>query len=113
MSTTITLNDGSHLPVLAFGTGTNLYGKDAEQQVKQAIEAGFIHIDCAAMYKNEESVGAAIKGIPREKLYITTKVGGPDARVSLEASLKKVSPISLHFIDAQKELTLKPLSSSE
>lgn len=43
----ITLNDGTVLPSLAFGTGTAIYGKDATAQVVQAIKAGFVHIDCA------------------------------------------------------------------
>lgn len=43
----ITLNDGHKVPSLAFGTGTALYGKDAESAVVQAIEAGFIHLDAA------------------------------------------------------------------
>ncbi|CDZ97364.1 Aldo/keto reductase family proteins [Phaffia rhodozyma] len=92
----ITLNDGAKLPVLAFGTGTNLFNKDAEIQVKQAIDAGFVHIDCASFYGNEESVGQAIKGIPREKLFITTKVGNKDPRASLEDSLKA---LGLDYVD--------------
>lgn len=45
---TITLNDGRALPTLAFGTGTALYGKDASDAVVQALDNGFVHIDCAA-----------------------------------------------------------------
>ncbi|KAL7416108.1 NADP-dependent oxidoreductase domain-containing protein [Mrakia frigida] len=72
--------------ILAFGTGTAIYGKDATSQVVQAIKSGFVHIDAAESYANEETVGKAIieSGVPREKLFITSKSNSNDVRNSLQ-----------------------------
>ncbi|PEF14822.1 2,5-diketo-D-gluconic acid reductase, partial [Bacillus cereus] len=70
--------------------------------VKAALEAGYRHIDTAAVYKNEESVGQAIadSGIPREELFVTTKLWGvgttEDAAKALDESLKK---LGLDYVD--------------
>ena len=71
-----TLNNGVKIPVLGFGTWKAQDGEEAYQAVLAALKAGYRHIDTAAIYKNEESVGRAIKdsGIPREELFITTKL---------------------------------------
>ncbi len=65
--------------------------------VRQAIEAGYRHIDTAAIYRNEEGVGRAVKaaGVPREDLFITTKLwnsdqGYEEAFAALETSLAKL-----------------------
>ena len=98
----VKLNDGTTIPILAFGSGTALYGKDATKQVVQAIQAGFRHIDAAQMYRNEESVGEAIvsAGVPRSELYITTKLGklpaGKTVRDTLVESLRK---LKLDYVD--------------
>ncbi|THH33950.1 hypothetical protein EUX98_g208 [Antrodiella citrinella] len=97
MSTlTIPLNDGSKIPWLGFGTGTALYSKDATKSVLAAISAGFVHLDGAQMYANEESLGDAIVqcGLPRSSLWVTTKLNtvpaGKDVRWTLEESLRKL-----------------------
>jgi len=97
MSTlTIPLNDGNHVPWLAFGTGTALYSKDATKSVLAAISTGFVHLDGAQMYANEESLGDALvqSGVPRSSLWVTTKLGGvpagKDVRYTLEESLRKL-----------------------
>ena len=93
---TIKLNDGREIPWLAFGTGTALYTKDAENAVTAAIRKGFIHLDGAQMYQNEDSLGRAIvaAGVPREKLFVTTKLAqlreGQTVRDSLSESLKRL-----------------------
>jgi diketogulonate reductase-like aldo/keto reductase len=93
---TITLNNGIRVPWLAFGTGTALYGKDAADSVRIAIENGITHLDGAQMYNNEDTLGAGIKasGKPRSELYIVTKLNvlspGETVKESLEASLKKL-----------------------
>lgn len=71
-----TLNNGVKIPVLGFGTWKAQDGEEAYQSVLAALKAGYRHIDTAAIYKNEESVGRAIKdsGIPREELFVTTKL---------------------------------------
>ena len=70
------LANGVKLPCIGFGTWQAADGKEAEEACLAALEAGYRHIDTAAIYKNEDSVGAAIKksGIPREELFITTKL---------------------------------------
>ena len=97
------LNDGHHIPVLGFGTWKAKDGEEAYQAVKAALEAGYRHIDTAAIYQNEESVGKAIKdsGIPREELFVTTKLWNnrhtyEDAVNGLEESLIK---LGLDYID--------------
>lgn len=94
---TVTLNTGTKVPWFAFGTGTALYSKDAEQAVRTAIDNGVTHLDGAQLYANEDSLGAGIKasGKPRSELYIVTKLNyslpaGQTVRQSLEESLKKL-----------------------
>lgn len=102
MSKTFTLNTGSTIPWLGFGTGTALYGKDAANLVKQAIDNGIIHLDGAQMYRNEETLGAGIKasGKPRSELFITTKLHvlapGVTVKESLQESLTK---LGLDYVD--------------
>lgn len=107
-SATITLNDSTAAPWIAFGTGTALYNKDASDSVKQAIDGGFTHLDGAQIYDNEESLGAGIhaSGKPRLELYITTKLtqlkDGETVKETLQASLKKlgVDYVDLFLIHA-------------
>lgn len=70
---TIKLNDGADVPIYAFGTASKLYRKDARAAVTMAItEAGIRHIDTAAEYRNEGSVGKAI-GLDKAHIFVTTK----------------------------------------
>ncbi|THH13681.1 hypothetical protein EW146_g6575 [Bondarzewia mesenterica] len=93
----IVLNDGNEIPAIGFGTGSALFGKDATQYVNQALEAGFSHIDTAAIYGNEESVGTAIResGLERSDMFITTKYDGGDIQKGL--GLKSVDLYIIHF----------------
>lgn len=92
----LTLNHETRTPWIAFGTGTALYGKDAQQAVTVAIRNGFTHLDGAQQYNNEDSLGAGIaaSGKPRSELYITTKLGqlkpGDTPKSALEESLRKL-----------------------
>ena len=72
---TLELNDGHRIPQLGFGV-FKVPADEAQSAVASALEAGYRHIDTAAIYGNEEGVGAAIaaSGIPRDELYITTKL---------------------------------------
>ncbi|MEV4736856.1 MULTISPECIES: aldo/keto reductase [unclassified Microbacterium] len=72
---TIALNSGHSIPQLGFGVFL-VPADEAEKAVSEALEVGYRHIDTAAIYKNEEGVGAAIakSGIPRDELFITTKL---------------------------------------
>ncbi|KAK6908957.1 hypothetical protein I203_102964 [Kwoniella mangroviensis CBS 8507] len=77
---TITLNDGVEIPVLAFGTGTAQAWTDTSPIVTLALQKGYRHFDCAWHYKNGVYTGKALKesGIPREKIFITCKIGSFD-----------------------------------
>lgn len=73
---TVTLNNGIEIPILGFGTYQITDPKEAEQAVIAAIKAGYRHIDTAQSYLNEAAVGRGIvaAGVPREELFITTKI---------------------------------------
>ncbi|RXW19771.1 hypothetical protein EST38_g6096 [Candolleomyces aberdarensis] len=94
----IQLNDGRKIPSIAFGSGSANKGKDIHTYIEQAIEAGFFHIDTAQQYRNEESVGRAIResGLEPSTLYITSKYSLKFAlphetpRTALEDSLRKI-----------------------
>lgn len=86
----VKLNDGVEVPIIGYGLGTANYGKDAKDGIVLAYKNGYSHWDGAEMYKNEGSEAAALKeiGVPRESIFITSKVGSADPRASLENSLK-------------------------
>ena len=91
---TLTLPTGAPIPVLGFGT-YKVAPEDTYDAVSRALEVGYRHIDTAQMYGNEAEVGAALKasGIPREDLFVTTKVDNsnhePDrAAASIRRSLE-------------------------
>jgi 2,5-diketo-D-gluconate reductase A len=93
----VTLNNGVKMPILGFGVFKMDDLEVCEQSVCDAIAEGYRSIDTAAAYLNEEAVGKALKrcGIPREDLFITTKVwiqdaGYKTARIAFEQSLKKL-----------------------
>ena len=77
---TVTLNNGVEMPALGFGT-YQMRGEECERSVIEAIETGYRLIDSAAAYRNEEAVGSAVRksGVPREELFVTTKLWVSDA----------------------------------
>ncbi|MFG2777979.1 aldo/keto reductase [Streptomyces prunicolor] len=77
---TVTLNNGVEMPILGFGV-YQIPPEQTEQAVSDALAAGYRLLDTAAAYGNEEAVGRAIKnsGIPREDLFVTTKLWVQDA----------------------------------
>ncbi|KAJ7271975.1 NADP-dependent oxidoreductase domain-containing protein [Mycena haematopus] len=99
---TIKLNDNSEVPVIAFGTGTALFGKDCSSAIRLAIDCGVTHLDGAQAYNNEAFLGDGIKaaGKPRSELYVVTKlkpgVTAAQVKSSLVDSLKK---LGLDFVD--------------
>ncbi|MEU3844995.1 aldo/keto reductase [Streptomyces sp. NPDC028635] len=93
---TVTLNNGVEMPILGFGVYQIPPGQ-TEQAVSDALAAGYRSLDTAAAYGNEEAVGRAIRssGIPREELFVTTKLwvsdaGEERARRAFETSLRKL-----------------------
>ena len=103
----VTLNNGIKMPMEGFGVFQVPDPSQCEQAVIDAIECGYRLIDTAAAYMNEEAVGAAIakSGVPREELFITTKLWVQDAsyegaKQAVKASLKKLGTdyIDLYLI---------------
>lgn len=98
-----TLSNGVKIPVIGFGVYRAENGGECENAVKWALEAGYRHIDTASRYKNEEGVGIGIKesGIPREEIFITTKVGNPSvrARETLQNFNESLEKLQTDYID--------------
>ncbi|MFE1597285.1 aldo/keto reductase [Methylobacterium sp. ID0610] len=99
---TLTLNDGKRIPQLGFGVW-KLADEDAPETVGLALEVGYRSIDTAAAYGNEAGVGRAIaaSGIPREELFVATKLwndahGTDEALRAFDASLKR---LGLDYVD--------------
>ena len=98
----VTLNNGIKMPKLGYGvyqTAPN----DTERAVSDALEIGYRLIDTAAAYDNEQGVGAAIRqsGIPREDLFVTTKLWVQDHSYdntlrAFDTSMKK---LGLDYLD--------------
>lgn len=76
----ITLNNGVTMPILGFGV-YQIPPEQTEEAVAEALAAGYRLLDTAAAYGNEEAVGRAIRssGVPREELFVTTKLWVQDA----------------------------------
>lgn len=99
----VTLNNGVKMPKVGFGVFQVPDPAQCEQSVLDAITSGYRLIDTAAAYFNEDAVGAAIKkcGVPRDELFITTKLWVQDAsyegaKAALQTSLDK---LGLDYID--------------
>ncbi len=99
----VTLNNGVNMPIIGFGVYQIPDAQECENAVYEALMAGYRLIDTAAGYLNEEAVGQAIKGsgIPREELFITTKLwvqdaGYESAKLAFAKSLKK---LKLDYLD--------------
>jgi 2,5-diketo-D-gluconate reductase A len=95
MMQTVKLNNGVEMPILGFGVFQVTDAAVCERSVYEAIQAGYRLIDTAASYLNEEAVGRAIKssGVPREELFVTTKLWIQDAGYE---RTKKAFEKSLH-----------------
>ncbi|KGP85126.1 MULTISPECIES: aldo/keto reductase [unclassified Paenibacillus] len=100
---TVTLNNGVKMPIIGFGVYQVPDAEECENSVYEALMAGYRLIDTASGYLNEEAVGRAIKrsGIPREELFITTKLWVQDAdyeraKLAFSKSLKK---LQLDYLD--------------
>ena len=99
----VTLSDGNKIPAVGFGVFLIPNDGATYEAVTQALKAGYCHIDTAAAYFNEAEVGKAVKdsGIPREEIFITSKLwlqdyGYEAAKKGLETSLEK---LGLDYVD--------------
>lgn len=99
----IKLNNGVEMPILGFGVFQIPDMKECEEAVVNAVKSGYRLIDTAASYANEEAVGNAIKksGVPREELFITTKLWVQDAGYenTLKAFEKSLNKLQLDYLD--------------
>lgn len=99
----VKLNNGVEMPVLGFGVFQVTDLAECEQAVKDALEVGYRLLDTAAMYKNEEAVGRAIKasGVPRSELFVTTKLWVDEAgyEQTLEAFDRSLQRLGLETLD--------------
>ena len=101
--TSITLNDGNKIPAVGFGVFLIPADGPTYDAVLTALKAGYRHIDTAAAYFNEADVGRAVRdsGIPREEIFITSKLwlqdyGYEAAKKGLETSLEK---LGMDYVD--------------
>ena len=113
---TYTLNNGVKIPIIGFGTWQTPDGDVAKYAVEAALNSGYRHIDTAAAYGNEESVGEGIKnsGINRHDLFITTKLWNADhsykeAKAAIDKSLQNLGTdyLDLYLIHWPNPLALR------
>jgi 2,5-diketo-D-gluconate reductase A len=98
----ITLNDGNSIPAVGFGV-FQIQPEDAERAVGVALQAGYRHIDTAAAYQNEREAGRAVadSGIPRDQLYVVTKLWNADQGYdsTLKAFDASLDRLGLDYLD--------------
>jgi aryl-alcohol dehydrogenase-like predicted oxidoreductase len=102
------LNTGAKIPAIGLGTWQSKPG-EVREAVKAALQAGYRHIDTALAYGNEKEVGEGIKdsGVPREQIWITTKLDNPwHKRVEegIESSLKS---LGVDYVDLYLMVSLQ------
>lgn len=109
---TVTLNNGVAMPVLGLGVYQIDDASLCEQIVRDALRAGYRLIDTAAAYGNEEAVGRAVKrsGVPREDIFITTKVwvqdfGYEKTKRAVAASLEKLDMAYVDLVLLHQQLS--------
>jgi diketogulonate reductase-like aldo/keto reductase len=102
-TTTIALNSGASIPQVGLGVWQAAAGAATQRAVKEALAAGYRHVDTARIYGNEADVGTAIRdsGLARDEVFVTTKLWNEDqghdrARRAFDASLKR---LGLDYVD--------------
>lgn len=95
------LVDGNEIPLLGFGVWQVRDGRECEDAVRWALEAGYRHIDTAQAYGNEESVGRALRdsGVPREDVFITTKKFYPRHKDPEAEAQRSLQRLGVDFVD--------------
>ncbi len=98
----LTLNDGSSIPQIGLGT-YQAPDDEAAAMVETALAIGYRHIDTASIYRNEAGVGAGLRasGLPREQVYVTTKVWNSDQGfdATLAACTASLDRLGLDHVD--------------
>jgi diketogulonate reductase-like aldo/keto reductase len=97
------LNNGVEMPWLGFGVFKMSEGQEVEQAIKCALETGYRSIDTAAAYRNENGVGKAIResGIPRDQIFLTTKLWNRDQRAkrTMPAFEESLERLGTEYVD--------------
>lgn len=97
------IGDNVGIPFVGFGTYELEPGNATRRSVATALEAGYRHIDTAPVYGNEKDVGAAIResGIPREKLFVTTKLWNTDhgSEKTKDALTRSLDDLGTGYVD--------------
>ncbi|MEB3751316.1 MULTISPECIES: aldo/keto reductase [Geobacillus] len=97
------LHNGVRMPWVGLGVYKVKEGEEVKRAVRTALEMGYRHIDTAAFYENEEGVGQAIResGIPREQVFVTTKVWNTDQgyETTLKAFDKSLKKLGFDYVD--------------
>ncbi|QGH35782.1 aldo/keto reductase [Gracilibacillus salitolerans] len=103
LTTTLKLNNGTEIPAVGLGVYKAEPGDEVYHAVRSALELGYRHIDTASLYANEEGVGQAIvdSGIPREEIFVTTKVwndeqGYEETKAAFKRSLER---LQMDYVD--------------
>ena len=103
IESTLTLNNDVEMPRLGIGTWQIRDGRPVRRTLEWAFEAGYRHVDTAAMYGNERGVGRAIREseIPREEMFVTTKLWNSDHGYdnALRAFDESMQRLSLETVD--------------
>src|SRR4051812_44104150 len=101
MATRLPLANGTAIPVLGFGTWQIFNLKGAEEATAEALRLGYRHIDTARLYRNEASVGRAVRasGIPREEIFVTTKLWPTDFLNPEGAFNESLRQLDIGYID--------------
>jgi 2,5-diketo-D-gluconate reductase A len=101
-SSSVSLNDGNSIPAVGFGV-FKIAPADTERAVSTALQAGYRHIDTAAAYRNERETGHAIadSGVPRDELYVVTKLWNADQGYdsTLSAFDASMDRLGLDYLD--------------
>jgi len=103
LTSTVRLNNNVEMPVFGLGTFESEQGKTTRDAVLWALEAGYRHIDTAAIYRNEQDVSAAIRasGIPRVEIFVTTKLWNREQQydAALRAFDQSLARLGMDYID--------------
>ena len=96
----VTLNNGVQMPVIGFGVFL-IPGTDCVESVKNAIQVGYRHIDTAQFYGNEKEVGEGIRlsGIPRDQIFVTTKVMTSGYEATKESINQSIQRFGFPYFD--------------
>lgn len=97
---TLKLNTGSHIPVVGLGTWKSLENQGYESVI-HALRSGYRHIDTAAIYKNEEEIGRAIRDsqVPRNEIFVTSKLWCTQHRDPQAALDQTLQRLGLDYVD--------------